>query len=69
MLLLISALATVIFPVEAAFTESLMSNACFIPSTYALVAASCACLGSLPFTILDFFAPIIFEVGFSERLH
>ena len=68
MLLLISAFATVIFPVEAAFTESLMSNACFIPSTYALVAASCACVGSLTFTTLYEFASIMLEVGLSERL-
>jgi hypothetical protein len=43
------------FAVVATCTESLISSACFTASTYAFVAASCACVGSVTFEILELF--------------
>lgn len=45
----------------------MISSACFTASTYALVAASCACVGSVTFTILELFTSTVpAPFGFSE---
>ena len=58
-----------ILAVVAALTESLISRACFTASTYPFVAASCACVGSVTFTILELFTSTVpVPFGFIEML-
>lgn len=55
--------------VVATRTESLISRACFTASTYPLVAASCAPVGSVTFTILELFTSTVPDpLGLSETL-
>ena len=63
------AVAIVLLAVVATLTDSLISSACFTASTYAFVAASCACVGSVTFVILEeehYITPVPF--GSSEIL-
>ena len=53
--------------VVATLTESLISSACFTLSTYPFVAASCAPVGSVTFTILELFTSTVPDpFGLSE---